>query len=129
LGVPHSRRALLAHPKAGASFETFCIEQVVQHARLVDSGTEVFFYRTHTGQEVDLLMKLRGRLVPIEIKLGLGVPEVRGLEACMQDLGIDTGYVLYAGTERVQIRRNIVMCGLSTLLEKLRIAPRPAAGS
>ena len=36
LGVGFSRRALLAHPKAGASFETFCIEQILMHARLVD---------------------------------------------------------------------------------------------
>ncbi len=38
LGMGFSRRQVLAHPKAGASFETFCIEQIVQHARLADPG-------------------------------------------------------------------------------------------
>jgi hypothetical protein len=43
LGIPFSRRGLLAHPKAGASFESFCIEQIMLHARLHDASAEVFF--------------------------------------------------------------------------------------
>ncbi|MBN1612193.1 MAG: ATP-binding protein [Polyangiaceae bacterium] len=128
LGITHTRRALLAHPKAGASFETFCIEQLIMHARLTDPSMEAFFYRTHVGHEVDLLLRLRGRLVPIEIKLGLGVPDVRGLETCMQDLGINKGYVVNAGTEPVQIRRNVVMGGLAGTCRALGIAPGMPAG-
>lgn len=125
LGLPHVRRALLAHPKAGASFETFCIEQLILHARMADPGAEAFFYRTHTGVEVDLVLKLRGRLIPIEIKLGLGVPDVRGMETCMQDLGIPTGYVVYAGTERIRLSRHIVMGGLGEVCRALRIGGGP----
>ena len=54
LGLGHTKRALLRHPKAGASFETFCIEQLLLHAGLVDAAAEGSFYRTHTGLEVDL---------------------------------------------------------------------------
>jgi len=127
LGVTPTRSALLAHPKAGASFETFCIEQIVQHAQLADPSSEAFFYRTHGGQEVDLLLRLRGELIPIEIKLGLAVPDLRGLEACMRDLGPTRGYVCNASDELVRLRSGIWMGGLEPLLDRLGLLPAPPA--
>jgi predicted AAA+ superfamily ATPase len=124
LGIAHDRTAVLGHPKAGASFETFCVEQIAAHASLVDPGAEVFFWRTQTGVEVDLLLSLRGALVPIEIKLGLSVPSLRGLESCMSDLGLRRGFVVNRSTERVEVRRGIVMCGLEQLLAELRLLSR-----
>lgn len=123
LGIPHERRALLAHPKAGASFETFCIEQILQHAQVQDPGAQGFFYRTHSGREVDLLLHLRGELIPIEIKLGVAVPDLGGLETCMGDLGLARGYVVNLLPEPVELRRNVWMGGLRQLLGVLSLAP------
>jgi hypothetical protein len=125
LGVAHTKRAVLSHPKAGASFETFCLEQIILHAQLVDPRSEAFFYRTHTGREVDLLLRLRGRLLPIEIKLGVAVPDLRGLETCMQDLGLSEGYVVNLAPAPMQVRRGVWMGGLRELLDRLHLAPRP----
>ena len=111
--------ALLAHPKAGASFETFCIEQVILHARLYDPQAQAFFFRTHTGTEVDLLLALRGRLVPIEIKLGSSIPDTRSLESCMADLSIRRGFVASAVAQRREIGNGILLCGLGELLHEL----------
>jgi uncharacterized protein len=124
LGLPFAKRPLLAHPKAGASFETFCIEQILLHAHLADPGAQGFFYRAHGGQEVDLLLRIRDSLVPIEIKLGLAVPDLRGLEGCMRDLGLKQGYVVNLSAEPVELRRGIWMGGLRHLLEALRLVPR-----
>jgi hypothetical protein len=121
LGIPFSRKALLAHPKAGASFETFCLEQIAQHARLADPAADVYFYRTHGGTEVDCLLRLRGRIVPIEIKLGTSVPDVSGLLSCMTDLRVSRGYVVNMASSPVEIRRGVVMLGLLDLLRQLRI--------
>ena len=123
LGIRHTKRALLSHPKAGPSFETFCIEQILLHAQLHDPDAQGFFFRTHTGQEVDLLLRVRGALVPIEIKLGVGVPDLRGLTTCMKDLGLARGYVVSHAPEPIEIRRGVWMGGLRELLEKLRLAP------
>ncbi len=123
LGVPFSRSALLAHPKAGPSFEGFCIEQIVAHARLVDATAQGFFFRTHGGVEVDLLLSLRGKLVPIEVKLGASPPDTRSLETCMQDLGLKSGYVVHWTGRPERIRPGIVMCGLLELLEILGLQP------
>ena len=123
LGVAFQRSALLRHPKAGASFETFCIEQIIEHARLGNPGAEAFFFRTHTGIEIDLLLSIRSKLIPIEVKLGLGVPNLSGLERGMRELKLSRGYVVYAGTGRTQLRRGIWMCGLRELLEELDLIP------
>jgi hypothetical protein len=123
LGIPFSKTALLAHPKAGASFESFCVEQILLHAHFHDPGAQGFFFRTHTGQEIDLVLRLRGVLVPVEIKLGLTPPDTRGLETCMRDLALTKGYVVNLSAEPVEIRRGIWMCGLRHLLRHLRLAP------
>lgn len=125
LGIDFTRKGLLTHPKAGASFETFCIEQIVQHARLVDPSAEPFFFRTHTGVEVDLLLRFCGRLVPIEVKLGVTPPPTRNLETCMKDLGLARGWVVTLARERVALRRGITMVGLAELLDELGLAPSP----
>ncbi len=56
--------AILAHPKAGASWEGFVLEQVLHHAR----PAEAYFWATHQGAELDLLMLKRGRRIGVEIK-------------------------------------------------------------
>jgi predicted AAA+ superfamily ATPase len=127
LGIPHAKAALLSHPAAGASYETYCIEQILLHARLVDPTTEAYFFRTHTGQEVDLLLRVRGALVPIEIKLGLTPPSTTGLETCMRDLGLTKGYVVNLSSAEVEIRQGVWMCGLQQLFQRLRLTPKTMA--
>jgi predicted AAA+ superfamily ATPase len=124
LGMGFTRRTVLAHPKAGASFETFCIEQIALHARLADSDSSVFFYRTHAGAEIDLVLRLRGKLVPIEVKLGITPPDTRSLEQSMRDLGMHRGYVVSAGDRSMALTPRIRMLGLSDLLSELGLAPR-----
>lgn len=121
LGMGITRKRLLMHPAVGASFETFCLEQIVQHAQLADPGAQAFFFRTHTGIEIDLMLSLRGKLWPIEIKLGLGAPDVRGLEAGMRELGLSRGLVVYAGEGSRELRRGIQLCGLTEALGVLGI--------
>ena len=123
LGVAPRERALLAHPKAGASFETFCIEQILLHVQLADPGAQGYFFRTHVGDEVDLLLRLRGRLVPIEVKLGVSPPHTGALERCMRDLALRRGYVVNLSSVPVEIRRGIWMCGLPALLDRLKLQP------
>ena len=129
LGIAHLKRAVLSHPKAGASFETFCVEQLLLHAQLKDPAAQGFFYRTHTGQEVDLLLQMRGRLVPIEIKLGVAAPDLRGLQTCMGDLGLTQGYVVNLSSQPVDIRRGIWMGGLHHLIAQLELGPPGDSGS
>ncbi len=124
LGMGFTKPKILAHPKAGASFETYCVEQIISHAKLADPSAQAFFFRTHTGTEVDLLLESRGRMVAIEIQLGLQVPDIRSLESCMADLGLKQGYVVNAGQDLTQIRPGIAMGGLLNVLEDLGFVPK-----
>lgn len=65
-------------------------------------GPRQFFWRTHAGAEVDLLLVHGRKVLPIEVKLGaaVGPREVLGLRQCMADLGLRRGVVVYGGDER-----------------------------
>ena len=123
LGIPFSRRELFRHPKAGASFETFCIEQIVSHAKMADPGAEAYFYRTQTGVEIDLLLKLRGKLIPIEIKMSTGPANLRGMERGMKDLALRRGYLVNLSRGVTPIGKGLHMCGLAELLAELGVVP------
>ena len=57
---------------------------------------QFYLYRTQAGAEVDLLIKSGQRIWPVEIKLGIEVRhyDVVGLRRCMEDLGIERGFVV-----------------------------------
>lgn len=122
LGAGFTSKQLAGQPRAGASYETFCIEQLVAHALRVDPAAQPFFFRTHTGVEVDLLLQVRGKVHPIEIKLGTSIPETRNLETCMVDLGLPRGYVISRAPGLRQITAKIQMGALEDILAELRLS-------
>jgi predicted AAA+ superfamily ATPase len=88
---------LRGHPKVGASFEGFVIEQVLGALALAGIAAQPFYWRTHGGAEVDLLLETGSTIVPVEVKLS-GTPSVpRGLLECMKDLACPRGFVLHGG--------------------------------
>jgi hypothetical protein len=99
--------ALRGHPKVGASFEGFVIEQVLGALALAGVDARPFFWRTHGGAEVDLLLETGKAVVPIEVKLS-GSPAVpRGLLECMKDLSCPHGFVLHGGEEEYPMGRGV----------------------
>lgn len=100
-----SRDALLRHPKLGASWEGFVIEQALYHAR----PAEAYFWATHQGAELDLLMFKRGRRVGIEIKHADAPKLTPSMRVAMADLKLDELLVVYPGdkpytlADRVQV--------------------------
>jgi hypothetical protein len=87
---------LAASPLRGRSFEGLVVEEVAALAAELAVRPELFYWRTHAGAEVDLLVRAGRRLVPIEIKLGAAVDRhgVAGLRQCMSDLGLREGFVI-----------------------------------
>lgn len=119
LGIPFSKKALLSHPKAGASFETFCIEQILTLARLEDPAADAFFFRTQTGVEIDLLLKLRGEMIPIEIKLSLAAQSIQRLERAMGYLGLKRGFIVHMAEDFAEVRRGIWAGSLAQVTSRL----------
>jgi len=88
-------------PMAGAIFETAVLSEIVK--TFLHRGKEpmVYFWRTSTGVEVDILVESRGRLVPVEAKLSAtpNANMAKGIQAFREDLGDQAapGYVVHPG--------------------------------
>jgi predicted AAA+ superfamily ATPase len=96
-------------PRRGSSFEGLVIEELAALAARQLVRPELFFWRTHAGAEVDLLIVEGKRILPVEIKLGAAVDHhaVAGLRQCMQDLGLRRGWVICSARERRRIGSTI----------------------
>jgi predicted AAA+ superfamily ATPase len=95
--------------KRGASFESLVIEELSALAAQRLVRPELFFWRTHAGAEVDLLITEGRRILPIEIKLGAAVDHyaLAGLRQCMKDLKLTRGWVITTGRERQRLSAGI----------------------
>jgi uncharacterized protein len=91
--------ALWQHPKSGASWEGFALEQVLHVAQ----PDEAYFWATHAGAELDLLMFKHGLRVGVEFKR-VDAPKITAsMHIALQDLKLDALYVVYPGTRRYTI--------------------------
>jgi uncharacterized protein len=92
-----NRDDVLGHPKAGASWEGFCIAQIARRLRV--EPDECFFWGVHTGAELDLLV-VRGRSrLGFEIKLTDAPRTTRSMHSALEDLKLDRLDVVHAGQE------------------------------
>ena len=84
--------ALLGHPVLGASWEGWVIEQILSQAPV---GSRPYFYRTASGNEIDLLLELPGGpLRAIEIKHSKAPKLGKGFAEALDALQLDSGFVI-----------------------------------
>jgi len=110
---------LIAGPMSGAVFETFVISQV--YKRLLNRGIEpnVYFWRTATGIEVDILVEEQGILHPIEVK-AIATPRpsmASGITSLYKDLSsqVGKGYVVHMGELTLPLASNVEAISLTRL--------------
>ena len=83
------------HPKVGASFEGFAIEQL-----LAAFGTDnAYFWATHAGAELDLLVTLAGRRYGFECRLADAPATTKSMRVALADLALDRLWIVYPGAE------------------------------
>lgn len=90
---------LLAHPRFGASWEGYALEQVIRLA----SPDEAYFWATHQGAELDLLLIRGRRRVGVEFKRTDAPQVTRSMRLAMDDLKLDTLFVVYPGDRRLPL--------------------------
>ncbi len=90
-----TEEALLRHPRCGASWEGWVLENL---ATLLDlKAGEMFFWGLHTGPELDLVVHRDGRLTGYEIKRTSAPKLTRSLRSAMEALGPEEILVVHAG--------------------------------
>lgn len=104
--------ALMLHPRSGASWEGFVIEQVLRIAR----PDEAFFWSTHAGAELDLLLFKDGRRIGVEIKRSDAPRLTPSMSIAMHDLRLDALYVVYPGARRYALATGVEAVPLAALL-------------
>lgn len=95
LGID-STKALLTHPKIGASWEGFVIEQILA----TEPHDEAFFWATHQGAEVDLILRRGTELLGVECKRADSPRLTRSIRHALDDLGLSRVAVVYPGARR-----------------------------
>ena len=110
VGVP-DRHVLLGHPRVGASWEGFAIEQVL----LALNPSEAYFWATHTGAELDLFFTLRGRRVGVECKFSEAPAITRSMRIALDDLRLDHLYVIHPGPHRYPAHDKITVWPLAEI--------------
>jgi predicted AAA+ superfamily ATPase len=119
LGVT-DETALFRHPKVGASWEGFVIEQLLTLLEPRDPS----FWATHAGAELDLRLEMAGQRIGVEIKRTDRPTVTPSIRSALADLELDHVYVLHAGaTPRFPLSpqvtaipaRNVLLAGASAL--------------
>ena len=82
---------LLGHPSTGASWEGFVVEQVCSR---LDPASQVSFYRTAAGAELDLVIETGSRKIGIEVKFSSAPKVPKGFWQACEDVGVDRAYVV-----------------------------------
>jgi predicted AAA+ superfamily ATPase len=100
-----SRSDLMGHPKVGASWEGFAIQQVIE--RLGARAEECFFWALHSGAELDLLVVRGAKRRGFEVKLTDSPRVTPSMRSAIENLRLDRLDVLYAGKDAFPLGEKI----------------------
>ena len=107
-----------SHPKLGASWEGFALEQVLS---VLKTGNP-FYWATHAGAELDLLLTIGGKRVGFEFKYSDAPARTRSMIVAIQDLKLDRLFVIYPGRQEYEVDDKITVIPIAQVpeLEKMK---------
>lgn len=101
------------HPKVGASWEGFALAQVLE--RTGATRREAYFWATHAGAELDLLLVRGRRRRGFEFKRADAPSVTPSMRTAMVDLGLESIDVIYPGDETFEMAKGIRAVGITRL--------------
>ena len=104
---------LRSHPKLGASWEGFALEEVT--AWLSKRDNEVYFYASHNGVEVDLYWQANGKKWAAEFKFTDAPRTTKSMHQAIEDLALDHLWVIYPGDRTYALTEKITVLPLAQL--------------
>jgi uncharacterized protein len=93
-------KELQSHPKLGLSWEGWCIEQIIH---ITKTNNEAYFYATHGGAELDLLIFRGGRRYGFEFKYMDAPKTTKSMHSVLKDLSLEKLFVVYPGSRRYSL--------------------------
>lgn len=109
----HTYEELMRHPKLGASFEGFALEQVI---RVFDKRTEdCYYWGIHQEGELDLFLTDQGRRLGFEFKFSEAPTLTSSMKKAMDYLKLDKLYVIYPGNKNYPLSSQVEVMSLKAL--------------
>lgn len=116
LGI-ETREDLERHPKVGASWEGFVIDELV--TRLGARPEERWFWATHAGAELDLLVVRGRRRFGFEVKRTTAPTTTKSMHAALESLRLDHLYAVHAGEHTFPLTEHITALAFGRVLDDL----------
>ena len=107
-----SNNDLLGHPKIGASWEGFVIEQIA----VFSNSRDMYFWATHAGSELDLLMFSKGKRLGFEIKYSDTPHITRSMRIAMSDLTLKHLYIVHPGNETYPLDNDVTALSINDIV-------------
>jgi len=111
--------ALLGHPKVGASWEGFVIEQILAS----EPHDDAWFWATHQGAEIDLILRRGATMLGVEVKRADAPRMTPSIRNALSDLHLDRVCVVYPGERRYPLADGVEAVPLATLAGQRRLFP------
>lgn len=117
LGVS-DKEALLSNPIVGMSWEGFVIENII--SALEQTEIQTYFYRTSSGNEIDLVLDIPGRGIwAVEVKRTLSPGLSKGLRVACKDIASAKNIIIYPGTETYSVGEKTQVSSLLDFMQEL----------
>jgi predicted AAA+ superfamily ATPase len=103
-----SKHELLGHPRLGASWEGFALEQVLR----IVQATDAYYWATHSGAGVDLLFFSGGKRFAVEFKFNEAPKVTKSMHSAIADLKLEHLWVVYPGHNTYPVHEKITTLSL-----------------
>jgi predicted AAA+ superfamily ATPase len=108
--------ALFSHPVFGSSWEGFVIEQILS---AID--VPAYFYRTATGDEMDLVLDIHGKIIAIECKASVAPQVTKGFYKAIEVLKpVKTFIVAPIETDMYALQENVFVGSLKDVIYEIK---------
>jgi hypothetical protein len=104
---------LQGHPKIGASWEGFALEHIIHVFRTRDA----YFWATHAGAELDLMVNMAGKQHGFEFKYTDAPKRRRSMHIAIEDLGLDHLWIIYPGDQKYVLDGKITAIPLEEIAQ------------
>ncbi len=110
-------RDLEYHPKVGASWEGFIMENIIQILGVDQEAC--YFWATHSGAEIDLVVEQGSHLRGFEIKRTMSPKLTTSMGSALKDISLDRIDVIHAGDKTFHLSKKIQAVAAARLLQDI----------
>ncbi len=106
------RDSILSHPKLGLSWEGFVIEQIIS----ISATDNYYFWATHAGAELDLLLFKNNRRTGVEVKFSDAPRITKSMHSAIESLNLDELYIVYPGRHSYKIGEKMTVVSIDDVV-------------